>query len=63
MSEERHDAQHLESVRRDSMTTEGFKRNLTAILGADVKGYSRPMREDEIGVSRMRGFNGTSFHS
>ena len=29
------------------MTTEGFKRKLTAILSADVKGYSRLMGEDE----------------
>jgi len=29
------------------MTTEGFKRKLTAILSADVEGYSRLMREDE----------------
>ena len=29
------------------MTTESFKRRLTAILSADVEGYSRLMREDE----------------
>jgi len=29
------------------MTTQGVKRKLTAILSADVKGYSRLMREDE----------------
>ena len=29
------------------MTTEGFRRKLTAILSADVKGYSRLMGEDE----------------
>ncbi|NIS61818.1 MAG: guanylyl cyclase, partial [Proteobacteria bacterium] len=29
------------------MTEEGFKRRLTAILSADVEGYSRLMREDE----------------
>jgi adenylate cyclase len=29
------------------MTQEGFKRKLTAILSADVKGYSRLMGEDE----------------
>ncbi len=29
------------------MITEGFKRKLTAILSADVEGYSRLMREDE----------------
>jgi adenylate cyclase len=30
------------------MPTEGFKRKLTAILHADVKGYSRLMGEDEV---------------
>ena len=30
------------------MTKEGFKRKLTAILSADVKGYSRLMCEDEV---------------
>jgi adenylate cyclase len=30
------------------MTTEGVKRKLTAIFSADVKGYSRLMREDEV---------------
>lgn len=29
------------------MTQEGFKRKLTAILSADVQGYSRLMGEDE----------------
>ncbi|MBW2563331.1 MAG: adenylate/guanylate cyclase domain-containing protein [Deltaproteobacteria bacterium] len=29
------------------MVQEGFKRKLTAILNADVEGYSRLMREDE----------------
>ena len=29
------------------MSTEEFKRRLTAILSADVEGYSRLMREDE----------------
>jgi adenylate cyclase len=29
------------------MTTEGTKRKLTAILSADVKGYSRLMEDDE----------------
>ncbi len=29
------------------MTTEGFRRKLTAILSADDEGYSRFMREDE----------------
>jgi adenylate cyclase len=30
------------------MPDEGFKRKLTAILSADVEGYSRLMGEDEI---------------
>ena len=34
------------------MTTEGFKRKLTAILSADVKGYSRLMGEDEVATVR-----------
>jgi len=34
------------------MTTEGFKRRLTAILSADVEGYSRLMREDEDATIR-----------
>jgi adenylate cyclase len=34
------------------MTTEGFKRKLTAILSADVKGYSRLMGEDEAATVR-----------
>jgi TolB-like protein/class 3 adenylate cyclase/Tfp pilus assembly protein PilF len=34
------------------MTTEGFKRKLTAILSADVKGYSRLMGEDEEATVR-----------
>ena len=34
------------------MTTEKFKRKLTAILSADVKGYSRLMGEDEEGTIR-----------
>ena len=29
------------------MTEEGFKRKLTAILSADVEGYSRLMGDDE----------------
>ena len=29
------------------MVQEGFKRKLTAILNADVEGYSRHMGEDE----------------
>ena len=34
------------------MTPEEFKRKLTAILSADVKGYSRLMGEDEVGTVR-----------
>ena len=34
------------------MTAEKFKRKLTAILSADVKGYSRLMGEDEEGTIR-----------
>ena len=34
------------------MTPEKFKRKLTAILSADVKGYSRLMGEDEEGTLR-----------
>jgi len=34
------------------MTRKSFKRKLTAILGADVKAYSRLMREDEEGTIR-----------
>ena len=30
------------------MATKGFKRKLTALLSADVKGYSRMMGEDEV---------------
>ena len=30
------------------MATQGYKRKLTAILSADVKGYSRLMGEDEV---------------
>jgi class 3 adenylate cyclase len=35
----------------DSMTTQEVKRKLAAILSADVKGYSRLMREDEKGTA------------
>jgi len=35
------------------MTTQELKRKLTAILSADVKGYSRFMGEDEKGTVRM----------
>ena len=34
------------------MATEDFKRKLTAILSADVKGYSRLMGEDEEKTGR-----------
>jgi len=34
------------------MTQEGFKRKLTAILSADVEGYSRLMGEDEEATVR-----------
>ena len=34
------------------MATEDFKRKLTAILSADVKGYSRLMGEDEEATVR-----------
>ena len=34
------------------MIQEGFKRKLTAILSADVKGYSRLMGEDEESTVR-----------
>jgi class 3 adenylate cyclase len=34
------------------MATEDFKRKLTAILSADVEGYSRLMREDEEATVR-----------
>jgi adenylate cyclase len=34
------------------MTTQKVKRKLTAILSADVKGYSRLMGEDELGTIR-----------
>ncbi len=38
------------------MTTIGFKRKLSAILMADVVGYSRLMGEDEVAkVSRYDG--------
>ena len=34
------------------MTTQGVKRKLIAILSADVKEYSRLMRQDEVGTIR-----------
>ncbi len=33
------------------MLTEGYKRNLAAILNAGVEGYSRLMGNDEAGTS------------
>ena len=39
------------------MTTERVKRKLSAILSADVKGYSRLMREDEVAtVDTLRAY-------
>ena len=39
------------------MTSEGVKRKLTAILSADVEGYSRLMREDEVAtVERLKAY-------
>jgi class 3 adenylate cyclase/pimeloyl-ACP methyl ester carboxylesterase len=40
----------MEFLGEDSMTTQEVKRKLTAILNADVKGYSRLMGEDEKGT-------------
>ena len=37
----------------DPMTEEGFKRKLTAILSADVKGYSLLMDKDEHATIQM----------
>jgi adenylate cyclase len=36
----------------DLLVEERAKRKLTAILSADVKGYSRLMGEDELGTVR-----------
>jgi len=42
------------------MNTEGVKRKLTAIFSADVKGYSRLMREDEVAtVDTLRAYRKT----
>ena len=41
------------------MAEEGFKRKLTAILSANVKGYSRMMRDDEDPTLRTL----TNYHS
>jgi adenylate cyclase len=39
------------------MNTHGVKRKLTAILSADVKGYSRLMGDDEEGTVRtLKGY-------
>jgi len=35
------------------MTQKGFKRKLTAILSADVEGYSRLMGDDEEATVRI----------
>src|SRR4030067_1198559 len=40
------------ALRGDSMTTQEVKRKLTAILSADVKGYSRLMGDDEKSTAR-----------
>ena len=37
------------------MESKGFKRKLTAILSADVVGYSRLMRDDEVATVRDLG--------
>jgi len=45
------------------MTTQEVKRKLTAILSADVKGYSRLMGEDEEWTARILNENsGTVFN-
>jgi adenylate cyclase len=38
------------------MPEEGFKRKLTAILSADVQGYSRLMDQDEEAAIRIYSF-------
>ena len=47
------------------MAQEGFKRKLTAILSADVKGYSRLMGEDEVETiqtpNRLSGADGKAY--
>lgn len=42
------------------MTVQEIKRKLTAILSADVKGYSRLMGEDEEGTIRTLNIFGSS---
>jgi len=44
---------HTEVSRGYAITTEGFKRKLTTTLSADVKGYSRLMREHEVATMQM----------
>ena len=36
------------------MPDESFKRKLTAILSADVEGYSRLMSQDEVGTTVLQ---------
>src|SRR5439155_1927226 len=43
----------LQKKRIPHMPTDNVERKLTAILSADVKGYSRLMGEDEVGTLRM----------
>ena len=40
------------------MQKQGFKRKLTAILSADVEGYSRLMGDDEEATVKMIGLSG-----
>jgi class 3 adenylate cyclase len=41
--------------RKDPIATEGYKRQLTAIMSADLAGYSRLMGEDESSPVRSFG--------
>src|SRR5256886_14382414 len=43
----------LQKKRIPHMPAENVERKLSAILSADVKGYSRLMGEDEVGTLRM----------
>ena len=45
------------------MADEGYKRKLTAILGADVKGYSRLMDDDEEATLRTLKSHRTAFNN
>ena len=45
------------------MADEGYKRKLTAILGADVKGYSRLMDDDEEATLRTLTSHRTAFNN